>query len=691
VRPKLEVTTMLNKTLLISPFVASCLLLSGHAAEASEPEFGTVTVGPPFLGASDPSKPGSTQPTVHVAMENDAWTSVVPGDLALPIAYKAHMKKGYIIDFKFGRPHGLGGDQVDPIVPPLGEPNPNMAARDVAGAFAKQIGTARLLPGEQAEIVAACTSQANETNGFEATYNFLIAFEVDAKRRRRWGIGAEGWVPFGDSARKVVIGFIPIRIICEPPPTHIAIPPVPFKVTGAELYLATFKGDSNIPSQGTACKVLRVTARFKTTTSGLVHFDLSRKVGDQALATIPITLEAKKKPDGTYAAEYVKDWFLDKTTYAQFFVQETDGQGVSAGWKDINVTCDNNLADPTSQPPSDEPALKVLKSKFTVTTFQNDSATGCPVNAALDVEFITNKPGGVPFKVTGTDGFVWNFSIKADQEFGPLQIGEGQAQFAKTFRATHRRMIQVTKSTDAQYSLEVRNVAAEPSAKTAGPDNLKVRCGGDLTVPLAVTGTELNIVGLPGCPTTAFAAATFVTNGPGNVRYRLAATTGQVETGTAEAKKVGNRFVATAKLSAPITKGGEVIFSATPLDFPKKLALKKKQYNCGGAKPSDVTGGTGLKPRLDPKKVIIDLPKVTEPPKPIDPPKKKVVPVIVTPKPLSCAGGVVKNTKCVCPTGLKAVKAAPNAFRCVQTAPSVLNLPKAAKPKASLQKLRSLQ
>ena len=457
---------MLKKTLFAAPLVAGCLLLSGHAAEASEPEFGTVTVGPPFFGAGDPTSPGSTQPTVHVALENDAWTSVVPGGLTLPIAYKAHMKKGYIIDYNFGRPHGLG-DRVTPIMPALGEPNPNMAARDIAGDYAMQMGTARLLPGEQAEMVAACTNQANKTNGFEATYNLLIAFEVDAKRRRRWGIGAEGWVAFGDSARKVAIGFIPIRVVCEPPAKQIVVPPVPFKVSGAELYLATFKGDGPVPTQGTACKVLRVTARFKTTTTGLVHFDLSHKVSDQGIKTTPITIEAKKKPDGTYAAEYVNNWFLDKPTNAQFFVQETDGLGVSAGWKDINVTCDNNLADPTSQPPSDEPALKVLKSKFTVTTFQNEPATGCPVKAALDVEFITNKPGGVPFEVTGTDGFVWNFSIKAEEALGLLQVGEGQAQFAKTYRAKYRRMLQVTKSTDAAYSLEVRNVAAEPGAKTA--------------------------------------------------------------------------------------------------------------------------------------------------------------------------------------------------------------------------------
>jgi hypothetical protein len=249
------------------------------------------------------------------------------------------MKKGYIIDYNFGRLHGLGSDPVDPIVPPLAEPNPNMAITDVAGLYRLAMKTTDFSPGEREEMVAACTNQANEANGFEARYNFLVGFEVDAKRRRRLTIN--GYVPFGDFKRKVVIALIPIRVICEPPSYHVAEPLVPFKVTEAELYLATFKGSGPIPAQGASCKVLRVTARFKTTTGGLVHFDLSNKVGDQPLGTKPITIEAKKRPDGTYAAEYVKDWFLDKTTYAQFLIQETNGQGLSAGWKDIQVSCGN--------------------------------------------------------------------------------------------------------------------------------------------------------------------------------------------------------------------------------------------------------------------------------------------------------------------------------------------------------------
>jgi hypothetical protein len=308
------------------------------------------------------------------------------------------------------------------------------------------------------------------------------------------------------------------------------------------------------------------------------------------------------------------------------------------------------------------------------------------VNAALDIEFVTNKPGSVPFKITGTDGFVWNSSIKAEEALGPLQVGEGQAQFATTYRAKHRRMLTVTKPTDASYSLEVRNVAVEPSAKTAGPDNLKVSCAGDLTVPFAVMDTELNIVGLPGCPTTAFAAATFVTNGPGDVRYRLSSTNGEVETGTAEAKKIGNRFVAKHQLPVKITKGGEVIFVAMPLDFPKKLRLAKKQYNCGGANPGTVSGGGKPKPQTDPKRVVVDPPKLVTPPKlvmpprVVEPPKKTVVPVIVTPKPLTCSGGTVRSGKCVCPSGFQTVKQTATSFRCVKPKPLVLTAPPKPKP-----------
>jgi hypothetical protein len=49
------------------------------------------------------------------------------------------------------------------------------------------------------------------------------------------------------------------------------------------------------------------------------------------------------------------------------------------------------------------------------------------------------------------------------------------------------------------------------------------------------------------------------------------------------------------------------------------------------------------------------------------------------PKPLSCAGGVVRNGNCVCPAGFKTVKATPTAFRCVLMAPAVLSLPKGGK------------
>jgi hypothetical protein len=164
-------------------------------------------------------------------------------------------------------------------------------------------------------------------------------------------------------------------------------------------------------------------------------------------------------------------------------------------------------------------------------------------------------------------------------------MGGGHAAYAKTYGVKHRRMLSVDKSTNATYKLEVRNVAVEASAKNADPDNLKVNCTGGLTSALAVSKTELKIISVPGCPTTAFAAARFIANQAGTIRYRIASDRGHVDTGTVAAKKVGSQFVAQKTLSAKITQSGQITFSAIPLDFPSKLAIAKRQYNCSGTGP----------------------------------------------------------------------------------------------------------
>ena len=94
---------MSKRTPIVSLFAASLLLLGGHQARASEPEFGTVTVGAPFSGAADPSLPGSVpQTTVRVSWNNGKWTALVPNNLTLRIAFSAEMKKGYIVNYRIG-------------------------------------------------------------------------------------------------------------------------------------------------------------------------------------------------------------------------------------------------------------------------------------------------------------------------------------------------------------------------------------------------------------------------------------------------------------------------------------------------------------------------------------------------------------------------------------------------------------
>ena len=624
---------------------------------------------------------------IHVVSEDGVrWSKIRSGSLDLAGSVAARMWTGYIQRYHirvgvcdgdacqgggypvvYG-PYETDGNNVMSIAGDVQfSMDPSIVPLSSQGAIGPQLDFDAMIGRCNDELDHA--NAIRERHQFDTTFRAIFAIESrGVGQYDATGIGA-AVVDWRQPTQ------VPVRVVCEPAEgPGLAEPPVPFKVTGAELDLATFKGDASIPTEGASCKVLRVTARFPTTKAGLVHFDLSRKVGDGALETIPITIESKPKGDGTFAAVYVKDWFLDAPTHAQFFVQETDGLGLSAGWKDIDVTCDGgDFADPTSVPDPDEPTLRVLKSSFTVTTFRNPSVTGCPANAALDVEFVTNKPGGVPFKVTGTDGFVWNGSIKAEEAQGPLMIGPDGVSYQKTYKAKVRRVIAIAKTTHADYSLEVRNVAVVASAKHAGPDNLDVDCGGSLTTPLAVLSTELKIIRIEGtgCPAKAFANAAFVTSMPGKVRYRIADSNGKVVTGTLDAKKIGSRFVASHTVAVDLLTSGEVIVSATPVDFPAKLALAKTAVNCEGLKP---VGGLTAEPSIKTAPVgpVIKTapakPAIVLPPKATDGGKKKTS--------LACAGGKVKAGKCLCPAGEKAVKAGANAFRCVAKPAGTVVVPK---------------
>lgn len=627
---------------------------------------------------------------IHVVSEDgQTWSKLKPTQITLAGTAKAKMWTGYILAYHLRLGSCSGEQCYGPAFPVIYGPN-NLGLWEMK--FEKNVSvtidtgiapvstTGISANGDYDAIIGKCNAllaqgkSIRENHVLSATMHVTLGIETK-------GVAAE-FSPGGAMVDFRDVDAVPVSVICEGAPLQmlgadtIATPPVPFKVTDAKLFLTTFQAPS-LPTPGEACKTLRVKARFKTTKPGLVHFDLSRKVGDDPLAVIPITIEAKQKADGTFEAEYVKDWFLRENTYAQFFVQVTDDPfGPNDGWEDINVICGGGLAGTPPVDPDAGPALKVLKSSFQVTTFKNDSLTGCPAKAALDVEFVTNKPGSVPFKVTGNDGFVWNASIKAEEQFGPIQIGNGQAQYQVGYRAKFRRMIDVTKTTHALYGLEVRNVAAEPSARNAGPDNLEVVCGGSLQVGFQVTQTELSLQHLPnkGCPTKVFAIATFITNQAGNIRYRMSSDNGAVDTGTLQSKKIGSTFRAVHTLTIDVTKGGNVLASAMPLDFPTKVALAKLPVVCKA--PAPASGDLTI------------APPTTHNAKP----KAKLV---IIPPPLTCSGGTVRKGVCVCPAKVQPVKTAANKYRCLRSTPAKLIAPPTAKKplaatktKAKILKLR---
>ena len=95
------------------------------------------------------------------------------------------MKKGYIVNFHFG--HEWRGNRIEPTFPPVSEPDQHTAEVGIAGVNVQTLSTDFLGPADQQAMVAACESHANEGEPLHcAHYDYLVALQVDAKRRRRW-------------------------------------------------------------------------------------------------------------------------------------------------------------------------------------------------------------------------------------------------------------------------------------------------------------------------------------------------------------------------------------------------------------------------------------------------------------------------------------------------------------------------
>ena len=92
-----------------------------------------------------------------------------------------------------------------------------MAQSGIAGIQTTTLPTTALMPISALAMVEACNGQASAKNDFEATYNYFVALQIDAKRRMR--PTTQGDVGWGEFARKLVTGVVSIRIVANRRPT----------------------------------------------------------------------------------------------------------------------------------------------------------------------------------------------------------------------------------------------------------------------------------------------------------------------------------------------------------------------------------------------------------------------------------------------------------------------------------------
>lgn len=615
-----------------------------------------------------------TSDQLVVSGNGDAYDTLQDGHTAIPL--KIHAKiENVILAYKIFDsrliPNMEGPGKPSYYVPTLAL---NYAAREIDEhkPFHFQFTTNSLVGQKAIELcngmISAGGSRAQQ---HQATLDLPMIYFVHAGKRLKnvdtSGVGVpaeQNPTNYSQKVSKTANTVAQVPIVCKPlrktANDDLAHDQGKLQVRDVKLFLTTYSHATTSPNPGTVCPKLKVTARFETNRKGLVHFDLTRKVGDQPLATIPITVESKHKGDGTFEAEYENWWSVSETSYAQFMAQETEGLGLSSGWKDITLHCTGagggGLANP-ELPDNDQPSLKVLESSIKMVHMANNSPTTCPRTVHMDVEFITNKAGGVPFRITGTDGSVINSSVASEQELGPLMVGPDQMEYAKTYRATYRRTMVLDKATDRDYALEVRNVSVLPEAKHAGPAKLKVNCTGDLATPFDVSGADLKIISVDGqCPKKAFVTARYTTVGAGEFPYFIGCSGGAQDSGKLVSKKVGSSFSAQHVMTVDINNSQKLICHARAPGYGGTAVFETKNFNCDGIDPAkDLTAGN----------------------KPTHSGQGQVFPVIVTPTPGSqkpeCKGGKVATLKsnppqfkCVCPAKHDLKQTGGNSFACIK-------------------------
>ncbi|MFY0614630.1 MAG: hypothetical protein JXQ99_24075 [Hyphomicrobiaceae bacterium] len=378
-------------------------------------------------------------------------------------------------------------------------------------------------------------SNRNATNGFERRMKIVLSLSVRAGRQATvtdFVTTSDDIVP-STRVRRSSQTDVDVIVTCKPISDK------------REIEIATVNLIKT--SKGQKCpQTWELQAVFKSNRSGA--FQISRRTPGVSSKLIRLTLK-KGKGKGAVGAVY-------RATYRHKLTLDHAGQG--AKQIKFKVVVENG--------PSSNWVIATIrcaprKVTFVSLDYKMSSKATCPKRVTETVKLYTNRPGPLRYRIKDQGGLI-------------LYSGNAEAKLdGNQYVATARR--------NFQSSTFNRDLKAEHDGSPAnsGWKSLNVDC-------LAVNSAKLELLASPKqtCPRKVFATATYLASGNGRFKHSIRCNGGRQIAGYIKAKKVGNRFQATATLPVTIKKSETLKCIARAENFATKATYAVNAfYKCGSS------------------------------------------------------------------------------------------------------------
>lgn len=185
-------------------------------------------------------------------------------------------------------------------------------------------------------------------------------------------------------------------------------------------------------------------ARFVTNMAGKVTFIYRQAGGGKSS---PITVTAKKRPNGQFVASHNQEVKIEKATDTKYMV-EVVGKGIISDWERLDVPCkvqtggNGGMATPPDVP------MKALSSQIGI---KGPKTKLCPTTASMTAWIRTNKAGKIGFRIMRKDGPVGAMIFAT-----AVKSGNG-------YMATYTKKIEITGPVNQAYAIVIPGSAGAES------------------------------------------------------------------------------------------------------------------------------------------------------------------------------------------------------------------------------------